>query len=506
MDKICAIRRAALLLVLVPLAGAALAQEQPGEFEGWQALASEPPEWYEDAKFGIYFHWGVYSVPAHHSEWYSRNMYNPETTIYEHHVETYGPVHEFGYKDFVPMFRAESFDADAWVDLFARAGARFTGPVAEHADGFSMWDSEVNSWNSVDRGPGIDVVAEMARAARERDLKFLATFHHQWHWGWYPTFKDPSEADAGDPAYAELYGPRVSEDAWRHREGAERPDKAFNRLFTDKVLEVIDAYRPDMIYFDSRFGHIGLDYRKEIVTRFQESLDERDKEGEGVILYKHEDLPVYSGVLNMEKSRMNRIAERVWQTEEPITTFAWNYYEDMVLRPAPDILHSLVDVVSKNGIYLLNIGPRADGVIPDDQARILLDIGAWLEKNGEAIYGTRPWYTYGEGPRKEAEQAGLDSELAYHELSYTAADVRYTTRGETIYAILMGQPDGGSRLLLSAFAEADLPNGLEIVDVSLQAPAEDLEWDQTRTGLSIELPDELPSEMATVVKIRTRGR
>ncbi|HWV58137.1 MAG TPA: alpha-L-fucosidase, partial [Longimicrobiales bacterium] len=368
-----------LALALVPfLAGTGSAQAPEDEFAGWEELAVEPPEWYRDAKFGIYFHWGVYSVPAHHSEWYSRNMYNTGTSVYRHHVATYGPIDEFGYKDFVPMFTGEHFDADEWVDLFVRAGARFTGPVAEHADGFSMWRSRVNSWNSFDRGPRIDVVGEMADAARRRGLRFLTTFHHQWHWGWYPTFRDPSEADAGDPAYAELYGPVVSEAAWRQRDDAERPDDAFNRRYTDKVLEVIDGYAPDMIYFDSRFSHIGIEYRREIVERFAESLRARGAEGEGIVFYKLEDLPEYVGVRTIEKARLNHISGRVWQAEEPITTFAWNYYEGMVLRPPESILHALIDVVSKNGVYLLNIGPRPDGVIPDDQAEILLAIGEWL--------------------------------------------------------------------------------------------------------------------------------
>ncbi|HWM29390.1 MAG TPA: alpha-L-fucosidase, partial [Woeseiaceae bacterium] len=308
---------ALLCSVVIMMSGQVLAQAQDDEFGGWEELRNDPPEWFKDAKFGIYFHWGIYSVPAYHSEWYSRNMYNPESPVHEYHVSTYGPLNEFGYKDFVPLFKAENFDADEWVDLFVRAGARFAGPVAEHADGFSMWDSEVNSWNARDRGPGIDVVEEMERAVRKRGLKFITTFHHQWQWGWYPTFKSAQVADAGDAAYSELYGPVVNEDTWRHRQLAMKPNDEFNELFTDKVLEVIQGYSPDMIYFDSRFGHIGVEYRKTIVREFLDSMKSRGKDGEGVILYKHEDLPEYSGVLNLEKARMNEIREHVWQTEEP---------------------------------------------------------------------------------------------------------------------------------------------------------------------------------------------
>ena len=491
------------LLVLVMMSGQGLAQTQHNEFNGWEGLRNDPPEWFKDAKFGIYFHWGVYSVPAHHSEWYSRNMYNPETPVYEHHVSTYGPLDEFGYKDFVPLFKAEHFNPDEWVDLFVRAGARFAGPVAEHADGFSMWDSEVNSWNARQRGPKIDVVKEMERAVRRRGLKFLTTFHHQWHWGWYPTFKSPQVADAGDPAYSELYGPVVNEETWRHGRSALRPNDEFNKLFTDKVLEVIEGYSPDMIYFDSRFGHIGAEYRKTIVERFLSSLKGRGKGGEGVILYKHEDLPEYAGVLNLEKARMKEIRERVWQTEEPISTFAWNYYQDMELRPVQDILHSLIDIVSKNGVYLLNIGPRADGTIPDEQKEILLAIGKWLHRNGEAIYGTRPWYTYGEGPRKEAEQKGEDSNLSYHELNYSSEDVRYTSNGETIYAILMGNPAEDKNVLLEAFAKYELPHEIDIADVTILGTDSEVDWDHVDGGLAITVPESLPETMALVLKIKT---
>src|SRR5699024_8957868 len=353
--------------------------------QNWEELENSTPEWFKDAKFGIYFHWGVYNVPAYHSEWYSRNMYFPDSKANDYHLENYGPLDEFGYKDFVPMFKALNFDPDAWASLFAKAGARFAGPVAEHADGFSMWDSDVNSWNAKDRGPKVDVVGAMEQAIRKEDLKFITTFHHQWHWGWYPTFKDTTVVDAGNPAFSELYGPQVSEEAWRHKESASKPDEAFCKFWADKVHEVIDGYNPDMIYFDTRLGHIEESYRKDIVEHFRSNNEKRGMENEGVVLHKDNDLPTEVSVQNHEKTRINQIGEKVWQTEEPITTFSWSYTQDMELRPAKDILHSLIDVVSKNGVYLLNISPKADGTIPENQRSILLQIGQWLNKNGEAI-------------------------------------------------------------------------------------------------------------------------
>jgi alpha-L-fucosidase len=177
----------------------------------WDSLARHPvPQWYRDAKFGIYCHWGVYSVPAFGNEWYSRTMYQKGTAENQHHLKTYGPLSTFGYKDFLPRFKAEKFDPEAWADLFEKAGARFAGPVTEHADGFAMWDSKLTRWNAAQMGPRRDVVGELARAIRRHGMKFIATFHHQWLWAWYPT--EDKSVDASNPAYAVLYGPPVPRD------------------------------------------------------------------------------------------------------------------------------------------------------------------------------------------------------------------------------------------------------------------------------------------------------
>ena len=212
------------------------AQQKPEVFTGWEDLKNETPAWLQDAKFGIYVHWGVYTVPAFNSEWYSRSMYMPGTGPNKHHLANYGSLDKFGYKDFIPMFKAERFDPDAWAELFVRSGARFAGTVAEHADGFSMWDSRVNPWNAKDMGPGKDIVGLLGKSIRKRGLKFITSFHHQWHWGWYPTLN--SNVDAGDHAFAGLYGARVSELAWQQSDSAERPDDEFNRQWLKKVNEV----------------------------------------------------------------------------------------------------------------------------------------------------------------------------------------------------------------------------------------------------------------------------
>jgi len=224
----------------------------------WKSLQQyKVPEWWKNMKFGIYFHFGPYSVPAHKTEWYSHWMYVDGNPIRKYHEQTYGPLWEFGYKDFIPMFKAEKFNANEWVSLFKQAGAQFVGPCAEHADGFAMWDSKFTKWDAMDMGPHRDIVGEMERAVKAQNLKFLVTFHRQWLYAWYPTWN--KNTDCGNPKYAGLYGPKAPKNAFEMAKGTPVyvPDDKFNQDWLNRLEELMDNYNPDLIWFDNRMNLIG---------------------------------------------------------------------------------------------------------------------------------------------------------------------------------------------------------------------------------------------------------
>jgi alpha-L-fucosidase len=476
-----------------------------GEYESsWESLKNHEaaPEWFRDAKFGIYFHWGVYSVPAFGSEWYPRWMHFEGHPVYEHHLAAYGHPSEFGYHDFVPMFRAEEFDADEWADLFQKAGARFAGPVAEHHDGFAMWDSKATPWNAMDMGPKRDITGELAAAIKERGMKFITTFHHAkqlqrhdsipeepggepYKSSHYPFFKGMPPSSA-DELLKYLYG-NIPEERW------------LEEIWLAKLKEVIDQYRPDIMWFDYMLDKIPEAYRQEYCAYY---LNEAAKWGrEVVIIRKQDDLPIEFTVEDLEKSRKNRTGNVTWMTDETVSKGSWCYTEDLEIKKSRDVLHVLIDIVSKNGILLLNISPKADGSIPGDQQQVLLDIGDWLGKYGEAIYGSRPWYTFGEGPTREPE-----GDFKYHreflKIVYSPDDIRYTTKGRYIYAIVLGWPGAGKDIRLRAFAADQLPEPLSIKKVMLLGSDTRPEWHQDAGGLTIQAPSSAPDDMAIVFRIR----
>lgn len=412
----------------------------------WNTLRREVPEWFRDAKFGLFFHWGPYSVPAYQNEWYSRNMYAKGLEQNLYHEKTYGSLHDFGYKDFYDGLTGARFDPEAWADLVQSSGARYAGPVTEHADNFSMWNSKVNPVNCVNYGPHRDITGECAAAFRKRGIRVLSTFHHQWLWGWFMS-TDP-EADVYIPGNERFYGPALPLETCRYTP-YRMPDAAFCRTWADKVREAVDLYRPDVLYFDSRVNIIGEEYRFEMVKHYY-----LDSGCSGVITYKQADFPEGTGVIDMELGHVSEAKPFPWQVDDRLEdNVTWCMVQNPKYRSAERIVQQLCDTVSKNGNLLLNVGPGADGSFHPDAVRILHEVGAWLSANGEAVYGTRPWHTAAEGPAKEAD-ADYDVEKIHEQLRTGNAgdlrgakmggrDFRFTAKDGAVYAVAMGLPENG---------------------------------------------------------------
>ncbi|MCF2947091.1 alpha-L-fucosidase [Paraglaciecola aquimarina] len=351
---------------------------QPYQADWISVKKHQTPDWFLNAKFGIYFHWGPYTVPAHKTEWYSMWMYKEGHPIRKYHEETYGSLDKFGYKDFIPMFTAEKFDPDEWASLFKQAGAQFAGPVTEHADGFAMWDSELTKWNAADMGPKLDIVGEMAKAIRSQDMKFIATFHHQWKYAWYPTWDKTT--DAANPEYADLYGPKVPPGTFNLKNMTEAdpaPDQKFNQEWLAKIVEVVDKYDPDLVYFDNKMDIIKEQTRLDFLSYYYNHAAKNNQDV--VVTYKFEDLQQGSAVLDLERSRMSEKKPFPWLTDDSIDWNSWTHVADPKYKSANRLIDFLVDVVSKNGGVLLNITPTAQGEIPQPVRARLLAMGEWLK-------------------------------------------------------------------------------------------------------------------------------
>ncbi|MCH7905270.1 MAG: alpha-L-fucosidase [Armatimonadetes bacterium] len=423
------------LFFAIALLSTCFATAQQPYQQNWESLSkhNEAPEWFRDAKFGIYFHWGVYSVPAFGSEWYPRNMYLKGSSVNKHHIETWGDPSEFGYEKFVPLFRAEKFDADEWADLFVKSGAKFAGPVAEHHDGFAMWDSDVTPWNAADMGPKRDITGELAKAIRARGMKFVTSFHHARNSLWQNGGNWTGHYDGAYKNY-----PSVLEDAGVAQMFGYMPRKQFLDAWYGKLEEVIDQYQPDIIWFDSWLDQIDESYQQRFLQHYFNSAAKWGKEV--VVTTKGLDFPRDVAVEDFEKGRADDLTPYPWLTDDTLSWGSWSYTENLEIKTAKTVIHTLIDIVSKNGQLLLNISPMADGTIPGNQRKVLREIGLWLLfTNGEAIYNTRPWLIYGEGPtqmRKGGHFVGR--------VDYTREDIRYTQSkdGKTLYAIMLGVPNG----------------------------------------------------------------
>jgi len=440
------------------------------------------PDWFRDSKFGIYLHWGVYSV-AERGEWYPRRMYMQGTPEYEHHVQTYGHPSQYGYKEFVPQWKAERFDPDRLVSLFKSAGARYFCPCAVHHDNFDLWNSRHHRWNSVEMGPRQDITGLWREAALKHGLRFGVTTHLARSYSWFNVSKGTDHEgplagvpyDGADPQYADFYHEPHDDTDRRH---PLNPPASWRKTWAARIVDLIDAYQPDHLYFDGALPFQGDDQFRtgmEVVAHYYNQSVRKYGSQECVMCLKNiPDHGLYVpgiATLDLERKRAETALPEPWQTDTSIGP--WGYDVRRPYRPTDEIVHELVDIVSKNGNMLLNVPPKADGTLDEETERILANIGRWLDVNGEAIYGTRPWSV-----------AGQD-------------DVRYTHKENTLYAIVLGWP--GTPVTLRAVGDT------RVEAVSMLGSAEPLLWSHDPKGLTIQWPNQKPCAYAYAFKITLSG-
>lgn len=501
-DQIQLDKKARLLMAMAAtliLCAATTWAQPPGASEGpfypdWGSLKQyTTPQWLRDGKFGIYTHWGIYSVAAHggNGTWFANAVYTKENSEERKYFDkTYGPLAEgFGWKDLIPKFTAEKFNADEWADLFQKAGAKFAGPVAEHHDGFAMWNTKYSEYNAYNMGPRRDVVGELATAIKKRNMKFVTAFHHAENWFYFPTWD--KRYDCSNPQYSGLYGPV-------HARGA-MPSKDFCDRWLGKVTEVIDKYDPDYIWYDFGLHIIPESYIKEMMAYYYNKAAREHKEV--LVTYKGHDLPPGVGMRDLELGQERDLTYYEWITDSTVDTQgAWGYVVGEHFKTPESIVDNLADRVSKNGYLLLNVGPKPDGTIPEEARDLLLKVGHWLSINGEAIYETTPWTIYGEGPTHLSKDGMFNEE----ELKYTAKDIRFTVKGDVIYAICLDWPGTEATIQSLKGDGGDHFNGFypgEIQSVTMLGDGKELSWTLTPKGLNIKTPEKKPCDYAYVFKI-----
>jgi alpha-L-fucosidase len=471
----------------------------------WGSLSHwEVPAWYKDAKFGIFIHWGVYSVPAFGSEWYPRQMYLQGTPENKHQIEKYGPLAKFGYKDFIPMFKAEHYDPEAWAQLFKEAGAKYVVPVFEHHDGFQMYDSDLSDWTAKKMGPKRDLAGDLAKAVRAEGLHLGASSHRVEH-DWFMDGGREIDSDVNDPKYASFYGPaQVRIQDGKEAQGSNLSQdwtyvsSAYCEDWLARSAEIVKKYHPDFIFFDWWIGQPSV--RPYLAKFAAYYYNESQKNGPvGIISYKWVDMQEHSGLLDIERGQLPDIRPQYWQTDTSVSNKSWGYIEHDTFKTPIFIIDQLADVVSKNGNLLINVGPRSDGTIPDEVKQVLKAVGGWLRINGDAIYGTRPWKSYGEGPTQVAAGSFHDSDTK----PYTAEDFRFTTKGNNLYAIELGWPQSGEAVI-HALGTTGL-GSQHIEGVEMLGSEAKVKFDQQSDGLHITVPAKPAGEAAYVYRIRLDG-
>lgn len=443
------------------------------------------PDWYADAKLGIFVHYGLYSVPAYMGRgcWYGHDMYDPnalcaankqprvKSGAYEFHLENYGPLDKFGYKDFAPYLTGSHFDPDQWVRFFKEeVGARFLIPVSAFTDGYAMWDSKLTDWNVVKTGPHRDYIGLLAAAARRQGLKFGVS----WHAFYRPYWFGPGRHAGTDmhPPYSgtpwSLYGPTTA-----------TPE--FIEDCLGRLVELVDGYQPDLVWFDNDTESVNPSVLRQFAAFYFNRAAHWKKSV--VINEKTDRFPPHAVVLDIERGKELGLRSELWQSDTSVSWYDWSYIHNDRFKTEGELVHTLVDIVSKNGVLLLDIGPRADGTFPPEPQGLLRDLGAWLKVNGDAIYGTRPCWTlgFGEGPHNPLGGTNNDQAVQYNE-----HDFRFTQKGPVIYAIAMGWPIVADHFLIKSLSTKSVDGNIS--EVRLLGSTAPLHWKLTEQGLRIRRP------------------
>lgn len=521
---------AAVVLPQLLSAAGRVERQAEGPFAGnWQSLSQygQAPDWFRDAKFGIWAHWGPQCQPEA-GDWYGRAMYEEGSDAYKRHLELYGHPSEFGFKDVINEWKAEKWDPAALVALFKASGAKYFFAMGNHHDNLDLWNSRHHNWNSVNMGPRRDVLAGWEKAAREAGLPFGVSIHSSHAWTWYETAqgadrKGPhagisydarvvTKAD-GKGKWWEGYDPQelyvqnhsVSGHAWNvwdWPEGTSVPSQAYLDDFFDRTVDMINSYNPDLVYFDDSvvpfwpIDDTGLD----VIAHYY------NKRSADCVVFgkKLQDEHKKALVWDVEKGVPAKAQELPWQTCSCLGTWHYNRsaYEDNWYKSARTVVHMLIDIVSKNGNLLLSVPMKGDGTIDDKEEAILRDIAAWFAVNSESIYGTRPWRVFGEGPAAEAD-VPLDG-AGFNEgknMEYTPADMRFTARGKSLYAHLFVPPADG-RVLIRSLAKGTEHSPARIRSVELLGYGR-VSHRHTADGLLVQLPaGKIPNDISAVLKIR----
>lgn len=458
-----------------------------------------PPQWFADAKFGIWAHWGPQAVPAA-GDWYARNMYIPGTRQYEHHLKHYGHPSETGFKDIIPLWKAEKFDPDALMQLYVKAGARYFVSMAVHHDNFDLWDSRYQRWNAVKMGPKRDIVGEWQKAAHKHKLPFGVSEHLGASFAWFtPSHgfdqfwpKIGVDYDGANPAFNDLYHtgtdtPYKNQSTW-YTTNPQSQQHWFNR-----INDLVTRYKPDLLYTDGGipFGDVG----RQLLANFYNTSAAQHK-GVNQAVFTHKDMGSgefirEAGIQDVERGGMGAIDTRPWQTDTSIGD--WFYSEGFTYKTTDQIVHTLADVVSKNGNLLLNVVLYADGSLPPEPRRFLSEMAAWMAINSEAIYATRPWKLYGEGPTQAEAGHFKESDL------FTEEDIRFTTKANNLYAITLRAPSKPIRI--QSLGKNSPLNPKPVKSIHMLGYKKALQWQQEDDALVVQIPAQLPSLYASSLKI-----